>query len=398
MPDDNPNRFSRLFCLDPKIDFMNHGSFGACPREVLEHQRELRDLVEREPVQFFMTLHEGRLDEAREALAAFVKAKPEEIGFVANATYGVNSVLRSLELKPGDELLTTDHEYNACRNVLDFVAEASGAKVVEVKVPFPISGPKEVTQAVLAGVTEKTRIALLDHVTSPTGMIIPLKEIVDGLSERGVDTLVDGAHGLGMLDLDLTTLGAAYYTSNCHKWLCTPKGSAFLYVREDKQASIRPACISHAANSPRTERSRFIQEFDWTGTHDPTPILCIPKALEFLTNLLPGGMDALRKRNRELVLYGRDRLCDALEVPPPCPDEMIGSLAAVPLPDGTTKPPVSSMFMDPLQLKLFEKGFEVPLPPWPKPPHRLIRISAQIYNHEDQYDRLAKTVAELLKA
>ncbi|MFH2002873.1 MAG: aminotransferase class V-fold PLP-dependent enzyme, partial [Planctomycetota bacterium] len=331
MNEDNPNRFADLFALDPKIDFLNHGSFGACPKELLEHQRELRDLMEREPVQFFVKTHEKMLDEVRECLARFVRAKPGELAFVVNATYAVNSVLRSLKLEPGDELLTTNHEYNACRNVLDFVAAETGAQVVNVPVPFPLSDKAQVTEAVLSKVTGKTRVALLDHVTSPTGLVLPMQDLIHGLSERGVDTLVDGAHALGMLDLDLTALGAAYYTSNCHKWLCTPKGAAFLYVRQDRQDRIRPACISHAANSPRTERSRFIQEFDWTGTHDPTPVLCVPKAIEFLTNLLPGGIGVVRKKNRDLALYGRDRLCEALHIKPPCPDDMIGSLAAVPL-------------------------------------------------------------------
>ncbi|MCA9661874.1 MAG: aminotransferase class V-fold PLP-dependent enzyme, partial [Myxococcales bacterium] len=205
--------------LDPAITFLNHGSFGACPRVVLDAQQALREELEREPVRFFVRELPGRLDAARERLAAFVGADPADLVFVRNATEAVNAIVRSLDLQPGDHILTTDHAYNACRNVLEYVAERRAARVNVATIPFPIASPAQATAAILAAVTPQTRLALIDHVTSPTGLVLPIAEIVAALAERGVDTLVDGAHGPGMIDLDLEAIGAAYYTGNLHKWV-----------------------------------------------------------------------------------------------------------------------------------------------------------------------------------
>lgn len=377
--------------------FLNHGSFGACPRAVLEAQHELRERMEREPVRFLSRELESLLDGARQALARFVDADAEDLVFVPNATAGVNTVLRSLPFGPGDEILTTDHAYNACRNALDFVARATGARAVVAPVPFPIGSPDAVVDAVEARVTSRTRLALLDHVTSPTGLVFPIERLVRRLEARGVDTLVDGAHAPGMLPLDLQALGAAYYAGNCHKWVCAPKGAAFLCVRRDRRGAIHPLSISHGANSPRTDRSRFRLEFDWTGTDDPTPYLSIPHALRVMGALLPGGWPALMARNRETALAARRSLCEALGVPPPSPEAMIGSLAAVPLPDGGWSAPRAKR--DPLQDALFERfAIEVPVIAWPAPPKRVIRVSAQIYNSAGEYERLAKALQALLSA
>ena len=295
-------------------------------------------------------------------------------------------------------MLVTDHEYNACRNVANFVAERTGAKVVAAKVSFPLQGADEVVASVLAAVTPRTKLLLIDHVTSQTGMILPVGEIVRRLSEQGIDTLVDGAHAPGMIPLDLKSLGAAYYTGNCHKWICAPKGAAFLHVRPARQHLIRPLVISHGANSPRTDRSRFQIEFGWMGTSDPTASLCIPKALEYLATLLPGGWPAIMKRNRELALTGREVLCRALGIGKPCPDEMIGSLASLPIPDATSSGPFKSpLYLDSWQDELLARQrIEVPIIPWPAPPKRLLRISAQLYNSGPQYELLANAMSELM--
>jgi isopenicillin-N epimerase len=375
--------------LDPEIVFLNHGSFGACPRAVLEVQSELRARMEREPIFFLVRQLEGLLEAAREQVAAFVKARPEDLGFVRNATSGVNAVLRSLRFAAGDELLVTDHGYNACSNAAEFVAQRSGARVVVAKLPFPLTSEDEVVTAVLDAVTERTRLALLDHVTSPTGLVLPIERLVRALDERGIDTLVDGAHAPGMLDLDVGAIGAAWYTANFHKHTCAPKGAAMLWARQDKQEDLHPAVISHGYNSPRV-RKRWLEEIDWQGTDDPTPWLCVPEALRYVGSLLDGGWPAVRAHNRALALEGRAILCEALGVPAPAPASMIGSLAAVPLWDGDGAPPASALYIDPLQLALFEEDhIEVPLPPWPAHPRRLVRISAYLYNEAAEYRTLA---------
>ena len=387
---------AKHWTLDPAIDFLNHGSFGATPRVVLEKQAELRALIEREPVKFLARELEGRLDEARKATAAFVGAKPESIAFVTNATAGVNTVLRSLKFKAGDELLVTNHEYNASRNALNFAAAQSGATVVVAEVPFPLRSADEIVEAILRKVTPRTRLLLVDHITSQTGLIFPIERLQRELSPRGIDLLVDGAHGPGMVPLDLEALGVAYYTGNFHKWVCAPKGAALLYVRPDRQAALRPLSISHGANSPRTDRSRFRIEFDWTGTDDPTAVLCVPESIEVIGKILPGGWPEVMRANHELAVAGRKKLCEALGIEEPTPPELIGSLASVPIQDGSSAPPKSPLYEDALQQMLFEKhAIEVPIMPWPAPPKRLLRISAQLYNALPQYEALAAALREL---
>jgi isopenicillin-N epimerase len=396
-----PSALARHWTLDPEVTFLNHGSFGACPRVVLEAQQRIREEIEREPVRFFVRELPGRLDAARKKLAEFVGADPECLAPVQNATSAVNAVLRSLDFGPEDELLATDHAYEACRNALDFVAERNGAAVVVVPVPFPGCTPERIEGAILGAVTPRTRLALIDHVTSPTGMVLPVAAIVRGLRERGIDTLVDGAHAPGMVPLDLTALGSAYYAGHCHKWLCAPKGAAFLYVRPDLREGVRPLTISHGATSRRPGRSRFHDEFDWTGTDDPSAFLCVPDSIALLGSLLPGGWPEVMERNRALAIIAREKIRAALGVEAPCPDSMIGSLAALPLPDGALDDPVagaSSSRLDPLQNLLWERHrIEVPVVPWPARPKRLVRISAQLYNSEDQYERLAEAVREALR-
>lgn len=375
--------------LDPAITYLNHGSFGATPRVVLERQSEFRGQLEREPVRFFVRELEPLLDGAREALAGFVGAEFEGLAFVPNATAGVNAVLRSLDLDKFDEIVVTTHEYNAVRNAVEYVAGVAGAKVVVVEVPFPIASPDVVIERVLEKVGDRTRIVFIDHVTSQTALILPVERLVRELAGRGIDTFVDGAHAPGMLPLDLRAIGAAYYTGNLHKWVCAPKGAAFLYVRENRRASVRPVAISHGANSPRTDRKRFLIEFDWTGTSDPSAWLCVPESLRFMASLVEGGWPEVMRRNRELALHARGLLCHALAIERPAPDEMLGAMAAVPLPDGaqTAAPP---LYGDPLQDRLlFDHGIEVPIIPWPGPPKRLLRVSAQLYNTTGDYERLA---------
>src|SRR3990170_4725112 len=340
--------------LDPDVVFLNHGSFGACPTPVLEAQRAWRDRLESEPGGFMVDELEPALDMARARVATFLRADPDDLAFVHNATSGVNAVLRSLRFAPGDEILAADHEYNACLNAARFVAERDGARLVVAALPFPVAGPGEIVERVLAAVTPRTRLALLSHVTSPTAVVLPVAELARELAARGVEVLVDGAHAPGMLPVDLRALetsGVAYWTGNLHKWTCAPKGAAILWVRRDRQAAIRP-----------------------------------------------------------LTIAGRDTVCRRLGVAPPVPDGMLGSMAAVLLPEdagAAASTALSPLDADPIQLALQERfRIQIPVLPWPTPwtpgfsadmaRRRLVRLSAQLYNDPAEYDVLAEGLAEVL--
>jgi isopenicillin-N epimerase len=372
--------------LDPQVVQLNHGSFGATPRPVLEEQDRWRRLMEANPTGFVLEVLEPALDQARTRLCALIGADPADLVFITNATMGVNAVVRSLPFEPGDELLTINHVYNACRNALEYAATRSGANVVIADVPFPIQSPDVVIDALLAAVTERTRFVLIDHVTSPTGVVLPIEDIVTPLETRGVTVMVDGAHGPGMVPLDLNRLGASYYAGNCHKWMCSPKGSAFLWARSGRGDSLVPPVISHGWNDPRTDRPRFHLLFDYMGADDPTPHLAVPAAIDFLSSLYPGGLAGTMEHNRSLALAARNLLCEFLGTEHPAPDSMIGSLAAVPIPD--SKEEMSGQ-ADPLGRRLLhDHRIQVPVFPWPRWPQRLLRISAAPYNDLDQYRAL----------
>ncbi len=382
--------------INPEIAFLNHGSFGSCPQPILKFQQELRGRLEHQPVDFLVRELEPMLDAARSELAGFIGANADDLVFVANATTGVNTVLRSLQFNSGDEILVTNHGYNACRNAVNFIAQRSGAHVIIAKIPFPIADSDLVIEQILQAATSRTRLAFIDHVTSQTGLIFPISKIVAELSRRGIDVLVDGAHAPGMLPLDVNAIGAAYYTGNCHKWICAPKGAGFLHVRPDRQSLIRPLVISHGANSPRSDRSLFQGEFGWTGTSDPTAFLCVPEALRIVGSQLPGGWTEIMRHNHALALAARKMICDELGIPLPCPDEMIGALASMPVPDASGSPPQSPFYLDPLQERLLnEHRIEVPFIPWPAWPKRLLRISAQLYNSLPQYKTTAMALKEI---
>ena len=310
--------------LHPEVTFLNHGSFGATPRVVLEEQRRLRDALEREPLRFLAPERdlEPKLDAARERLAALIGARSQDVAIVRNATDGCNAVLHSFPFSEGDEIVITDHGYRACNNAATHAAERAGARVRVAKIPFPLTGPEEVVGAIAAACTDRTRLILVDHVTSPTALVLPVAEIVRDAHARGIRVLVDAAHAPGMMPMDVTASGADYTTGNLHKWLCCPKVAGFLHVREEHQETVRPTTISHAATAARPGRSRFLAEFDWTGTFDPTPFLCLPRALDFLSSLRPGGLEAHMAANHALAVDGARVVRAALGVevrrPTPC--------------------------------------------------------------------------------
>ncbi len=406
-----PSELAVHWALDPEVTFLNHGSFGACPREVLESQRRWRDRLEAQPVQFLARDLPRLLGEARADLATFVGADPDDLAFVTNATGAVNAVLRSQRFAPGDELLTDDHEYNATINILRHVAQRDGARVVVARIPFPPPSADSIVEAILGAVTERTRLALISHVTSPTALVFPIDRIVAELADRGVETLVDGAHAPGMVALDLDRLGAAWYTGNLHKWVCAPKGAAFLHARRDRQPGLRPPTISHGANAVlgAGAPSRYRAEFDWQGTLDPTPWLAVPSALRFVGSLVEGGWPAVMDRNRALAVRTRDVVGPILGAPPAGRprDDLLGSMVALPLPvEGplaVTGAGSSPLDTDPVQARLVrDHHIEVPIYPWPVPaaeapgpPRRLIRISSALHNGPDDADRLAEALSAI---
>ncbi|HZZ72783.1 MAG TPA: aminotransferase class V-fold PLP-dependent enzyme [Pirellulales bacterium] len=428
------SQFVAAWPLDPAITFLNHGSFGACPSEVLARQDEFRRQLEAEPVRFFLRELPPLLDAARGALATFVGAPAADLVFTSNATAGVNSVLRSLEFQPGDEILITDHGYNACNNVARYLTGRLGVKLVVAKIAVPVAGPESILEAILARATPRTKLAMIDHVTSPTAIVFPIGLIVAALAERGIDTLVDGAHAPGMLALDLEQLGAAYYAGNCHKWLCAPKGAGFLHVRPDRQRPLQPATISHGFNQARPDYSRLQDRFDWVGTLDPSPWLCVAEAIRFLDRISatlaadrrvpradprsepPKPLAALMQHNHELAQLGSRQICQRLGLQPTCGPSLSGSMSAILLPVesagsgsvphdtapddcGVADEATSSTVVHRFYRALNERyAFEVPVYECPLAGRPILRISAQVYNSLADYERLAAALEELLSS
>ena len=323
------------WALDPTVTFLNHGSFGACLRAILEVQRGWRDKLEAHPVRFLGPRPRGpaRLV-AGPRSAAFVGASADDLALMPNATAGINTVLRSLRFGSGDECWrrTTPTTPASTRSVSPPPGPRPGSSWPAFR--FPIESPDEAFDAIMAAVTPNTRLAMLEHVTSPTALVLPIERLVPALAEKGVDVLVDGAHGPGMVPLKIAELAPAYYAGTTHKWVCAPKGTAFLYVRRDRQAMIKPLAISNGANDTRTDRSRFRLDFDWTGTFDPTAWLTIPAAIDGLGEMLPGGWPSVIAANTQLMVKARDMLAEALHTAVQSPDSMTGSMASLRLPGG----------------------------------------------------------------
>jgi isopenicillin-N epimerase len=382
--------------LDPGVTHLNHGSFGATPIEVLEVQEHWRQIMEANPVSFMLETYQPALEEAREAVAGFVEADSGGVVLVPNATYGVNSVLRSMEdrIEPGSEILITNHGYNACSNAVKVSARKAAAEVITVDIPLPVLDGKSIVDAILNRVSKKTALVVLDHVTSPTGLVFPINDVVSAV-EPEVPVLVDGAHAPGMISLDLSTLGASFYTANCHKWMCAPKGSGFLYVAPQYRDSTYAVVVSHGYNDGWPgDQSHFQSQFDWTGTHDPTAWFSIPTALSVMESHHEDGWAGIRSSNHELALQGRKIVADAVGTPEPAPDDMIGSIAAISIPPlGGT----SDDIFDPLMYELRHRWkIEVPVFTLPDASHRLIRISAQQYNRAEEYEQLAEALSASL--
>ncbi len=381
--------------LDREVLYLNHGSFGACPIEVMEYRRKLLLEVEAEPMDFLVRRLSGEISAQIRALETFLGAEEGTIVLTDNTTTGMNSVIRSLRLNPGETVLLSNQAYFSTRNVLLEETARAGAGVRIIPFSIPAESPESVVREITDSVDPSVRYAVLDHVASPTGMVFPLAMAARALSEMGVETIADGAHGPGHLPVDLAGLGCAWYVGNCHKWLCSPRSCAVLYTRPDMKSSTRPAVTSHVPGdfSPGPDPLRVM--FDWSGTPDPTPKLSVKMSIEYMASLHPDGWPGIMQRNMRLALSARKLLLDAAGAEPPCPDSMVGCMAAVPLPPLGTSGPRSIDWIDPLQQSLRDMAIEAPVIHCPA--GRFLRVSAQLYNNIGQYERLADCLKKLLR-
>lgn len=382
------------WALDQGFTFLNHGSFGATPKKILEKQTELRLQMEAQPVRFMIRELEPMWDEARAKTAAFLGTEAGSLVFVKNTTMGVNTIFHSLKLNKGDEVLITNHTYGACLNTINYYAELFGYSVKVVELVYPLKREEDVLEVLAAGISSKTKLLFIDHVTSATGTVFPMGKIIPYFKEKGIDVFVDGAHAPGMLDLDINKLGADYYVGNCHKWICSPKGSAILYVHPSRQKNIHALQISH--NYDRS--SDWAKQFFWPATDDYTAYLAVPAAIDFMSNVCPGGWKELRTYNRNLSLKGRELIAETFGTELPVPDSMIGSLANICL-GTTTKPPYGFNYIHPVQEELYAKyKIEVPIIVFPRNrPTLWVRPAAQAYNHFSQWEYLKEALLEIRK-
>ncbi len=371
------------FLLDPEVIFVNHGSFGATPRAVLAAQTAWQHRVERQPLHVLAKELEPALRASADALARFLGSAGENLVFVDNATSGVNAVLRSLDFTPGDEILFTNHGYGAVTKAIRYVCQRSGARPVEARVPFPLESPDAVVTAVTQAITPRTRLAVLDHITSATALVLPIDRLVAACHQRGVPVLVDGAHGPGMVDIDLEALGADYYAGNCHKWLCAAKGTGFLWVRPDRQDQIQPPIISWGW------QEGFTKAFDWPGTRDFSNWVSLPTALafhqQFDVHLRHGYCNALAAAAARML----ERAWGTTATAPP---DMQAAMATIRLP---TDRPGSPEAVAELHDRLIdEHRIEAPIIDFDG--MLWLRICAQVYNEAWEYERLAEAVTSLL--
>lgn len=387
---------AKHWLLDPGTTFLNHGSYGACPIPVLDAQTRYRREMEAEPVVHFLERCEQHLDRARSMWARELAGDETNLAFTTNATAAMSAIIHSIDWQRGDEVLVNDHEYMSVINDLRRLEQRVGIKVVTANIPFPIVSQDQALDAILTKASDNTRLAVVSHVTSPTALVLPIERIVKGLKDRGIETLVDGAHTPAQISINLAAIDPAYFVADLHKWACSPKGTGVLYARADKHDGLRPLALSSRAHEARPDRSLFLKDFDYQGTDDHTPLIASADALEFLASLEPGGLPALMARNHDLIVDARRIVCEAIGSMPACPEDMLGSMAAILLPPRPERlAQASCRFDDPIQDRLVEQhGIQVPIWINSLTGQRALRISAFAYNTLADYEKLAAALVE----
>jgi isopenicillin-N epimerase len=376
------------FLLDPEIHFLNHGSFGACPRPVFQAYQEWQRRLERQPVLFlgreFARLHQ----EARQALGAYLKADPDDMVYIPNATHGVNIIARSLALEPGDEVLATDHEYGACDYTWEFICQKRGAAYRRQPIPLPVHSIEEVVEQFWQGVTRRTKIIYLSHITSPTALRLPVEAICQRGRADGILTVVDGAHAPGQIPLDLREIEADFYVGNCHKWMLSPKGAGFLYARREVQELIEPLVVSwgYKANAEFTSGSRFVDYLQWSGTRDPAAALSVPAAIQFMQDY---DWDSVRRECDWLLQQALQRISALTHIELPYPPD-----SGFYIQMGIAELPSETDIIE-LKKRLYDEWrVEVPLIEWNG--RKFVRLSVQGYNSQEDVDALIGGLEQLL--
>jgi isopenicillin-N epimerase len=395
--DIRPDLSTGSWRIDPSLCFLNHGSYGSVLGEVMDAQNRIRERLERDPVRFFKVDLEGLIDVSRRRLGEFLGCRAEDIAPVHNATVGLCTIFQNYRWNAGDEIIVTDHEYSSGQYELERIAEAHGIRVVMAHVPFPIAGPEAVIEAIAGVISPKTRMVLVSHVTSCSSLIFPVAEISRLCQERGIDLLIDGAHAPGQVPVDITALNPAFYVGSLHKWIGTPRGASFIYVRPDLQEGFRTVALSSRSKKVRHDRALFLRDFDYMGTDDYSAFLVVPDAIDAGARLVPGGWRGLMAGNHDRILAARDTVCSIAGLHPSCPDAMTGAMVSLIIPEAmATLPPRVTSYDDPLQdILLARHGIQVPIwRLWENPGVRVIRLSAQVYNTQGQYTHCGHALVE----
>lgn len=373
------------FLLDPNITFLNHGSFGACPKPIFEEYQRLQLELENEPVFFIQKKQAAYLKIAKESLAKYMGCQANDFFFTPNPTFAVNTIMRSLDLKEGDEILSTNHEYGAMDRTWNFYCKKSGAKYIRQNISLPVVSKEQILEEFWSGYTSKTKIIFLNQISSATGLIFPVKEICDKARDLGLITIIDGAHVLGQMDLNIAELNPDFYTGTLHKWMLAPKGSSFLYVKKDFQEMLDPLVVGWGYESVSPGESQFLDYQEFQGTREISAFLSTPKVIEFLED---NDWKTKAKECRNIVRNNYQRFCDLLNTKPICPitDEFLVQMASIPV---KTSNPAA------LKELLFNK-YRIEIPVMPLNGNYFIRYSINAYNSQDDLDVLYKALQDII--